>query len=170
MEEAEPRPTLSPSISPLPPLQVDPVTDTAMALKGPCPALLLPLALLVTCLALSSGQYWNPLNDIFRREHVNNPKNNAVNNKVYCNMMMWDRGIFWKYTNTFIHESLKKINAICNADGIPAGGFKRKSKNSFSITICTFNPWTFSFNGLSGKKKIVLSCLNGLPVRFVRHI
>ncbi|XP_034643955.1 ribonuclease-like [Trachemys scripta elegans] len=141
-----------------------------MALKGPCPALLLPLALLVACLALSSGDPWNPLNDIFRRQHVNNPKNEAINNKVYCNMMMWDRGIFWKYTNTFIHAPLNNINAVCKADGIPVGGFKRKSKKEFTITTCTFNFGTFSFNGLNGKNKIVLACLNGLPVKFVRHI
>ncbi|KAH1182054.1 ribonuclease-like [Mauremys mutica] len=141
-----------------------------MALKGPCPAVLLPLTLLVACLALASGDPWNPLNDIFKREHVNNPKNKAVSNRAYCKMMMLDRGVFWKYTNTFIHEPLSTINAVCKADGVPVGGLRRQSKKTFKITTCTFNYMSFSFTGLSGTNKIVLSCLNGLPVNFVRYI
>ncbi|XP_030395785.1 ribonuclease-like isoform X1 [Gopherus evgoodei] len=151
-------------------MKVDPVTDTAMALKRPSPMVLLPLALLVACLALASGQPWNLLNDRFQRQHVNNPKNEAPSNRAYCKMMMVDRGVIWKYTNTFIHEPVNTINAVCKDDGIPVGGFNRQSKKTFKITTCTFNILTFSFNGLNGTSKIVLTCLNGLPVRFVRYI
>nr|XP_032620440.1 ribonuclease-like isoform X2 [Chelonoidis abingdonii] len=141
-----------------------------MALKRPCPAVLLPLVLLVACLALASGQPWDWLNTRFLKEHVNNPKNEAASNRAYCKMMMLDRGVIWKYTNTFIHEPVDTINAICKDDGIPVGGFNRKSKNPFKITTCTFNLLTFSFDGLSGTSNIVLTCLNGLPVKFVRNI
>uniref|UniRef100_A0A8C4Y7D1 Ribonuclease A-domain domain-containing protein n=1 Tax=Gopherus evgoodei TaxID=1825980 RepID=A0A8C4Y7D1_9SAUR len=121
-------------------------------------------------MALDSGLSCTPAFKTFLWEHVDYLRSSFSSNRAYCKMMMVDRGVIWKYTNTFIHEPVNTINAVCKDDGIPVGGFNRQSKKTFKITTCTFNILTFSFNGLNGTSKIVLTCLNGLPVRFVRYI
>ncbi|KAG6923028.1 hypothetical protein G0U57_000144 [Chelydra serpentina] len=140
-----------------------------MALRGPRPALLLTLALLAACVALTIGSRWNPLNDIFRKEHVDFPKTVATNNNAYCNKMMWSRVMYWKYSNTFIHSSNEEINKVCTTDGVASGPYKFESKNPFNITICTFNPWSISYTGVSVSEKIVISCWNALPVFYVKN-
>ncbi|TFJ95826.1 Ribonuclease [Platysternon megacephalum] len=85
MEEADPHPTVSPAISPLSPLQVDPVTDTAMAPRGPCPWLFLTPVLLAAGLA-----HFRPRDtyERFMREHVNFPKTSATNDHCYGNLLL----------------------------------------------------------------------------------
>ncbi|KAH1181944.1 ribonuclease-like [Mauremys mutica] len=139
-----------------------------MAPSRPRPVLLLTLALLAACVALTLGQKWNPLNDVFRREHVDNPKTIATNNNAYCNRMMWDRVMYWKYSNTFIHETPENITKVCTTEGVANGPYRYESKNEFNITSCTFNPWSISYTGISSSQKIVIACWDGLPVFYVK--
>ncbi|TFJ96996.1 ankyrin and armadillo repeat-containing protein [Platysternon megacephalum] len=141
-----------------------------MALRGPRPTFLLTLALLAACVALTLGQNWNPLNDIFRKNHVDFPKTPAINNNAYCNKMMWDRVMYLKYTNTFIHATVKDINKVCTTAGLSAGPYRYVSTSSFKITTCIFNPWSISYTGISAEQKIVISCLNRLPVLYAKSI
>ncbi|XP_024069251.1 ribonuclease-like [Terrapene carolina triunguis] len=139
-----------------------------MALRGPSPTFLLTLALLAACVALTLGQRWNLLNDIFRKDHVDYPKTRAINNNAYCNKMMWDRVMYLRYTNTFIHATAKDINKVCTTAGLSAGPYRHMSTSFFSITTCTLNPWSISYTGISANQKIVISCLNRLPVFYVK--
>ncbi|TFJ96994.1 Wnt3a [Platysternon megacephalum] len=63
----------------------------AMATRGPCPALLLPLVLLGACLALARGMPWVSLNNIFKKYHVDFPPTPGPDPSTYCNGMMRDR-------------------------------------------------------------------------------
>ncbi|XP_067400800.1 ribonuclease-like [Emydura macquarii macquarii] len=144
-----------------------------MAARGPRPAILL---LLAACLALASGDLWNPLHDLFRKNHLDNPKTVATNDNAYCNKMMWDRVMYWKFSNTFIHESVglgpssDNINTVCTGDGTAVGPNTQESKNPFKITVCTFNPWSLSYTGVSSTAKIVILCLDGQAVLFVKSV
>ncbi|XP_067421775.1 ribonuclease-like [Emydura macquarii macquarii] len=142
-----------------------------MAAMGPRPAVLL---LLAACLALASGDLWNPLHDLFRKNHMDMPKTEAINNNAYCNKMMWERLLYWKFSNTFIHGPTNvnnfDINTVCTTGGTAAGANKQESKGTCSITVCTFNPWSLSYTGVSSTAKIVLVCLDGQAVLFVKSI
>ncbi|XP_067400814.1 ribonuclease-like [Emydura macquarii macquarii] len=138
-----------------------------MAARGPRPAILL---LLAACLALASGQKWNPLHDLFKKNHLDNPKTLAINNNAYCNKMMWDRVLYWTFSNTFIDDTIDNINKVCTTDGTAAGVNKQESKNPFKITVCTFNPWSLSYTGVSSTAKIVITCWDGLAVFFVKSV
>ncbi|XP_044842496.1 ribonuclease-like [Mauremys mutica] len=137
MEEADPHPALSPSISPLSALQVDPVTDTAMALRGPRPALLLPHILLSGSLGLigERNKY-----EQFKRKHVDFPKTSNTHGKTYCNYMMKERNMtndtYCKPVNTFIHDTEQAIKAICKEKGILVKDNIYKSNTTFKLTIC----------------------------------
>ncbi|TFJ99636.1 Ribonuclease [Platysternon megacephalum] len=143
-----------------------------MALRGPCPALLLPLILLAACLVLASGQPWIEPNFMFLRKHVDYPKTNAPNANAYCNMMMQIRGIYGKAVNTFIHEPVSKINSICKEGGTPKIGGLRESKVEFSITQCVFepNPLSISYIGIVKNRKIIIGCWNLYPVYYLEQI
>ncbi|XP_039355278.1 ribonuclease-like [Mauremys reevesii] len=143
-----------------------------MALRGPRPALLLPLALLAACLVLASGQPWMEPNFIFQRKHVDYPKTPAPDANAYCNKMMLLRGLYGKAVNTFIHEPVSNINRICRDDGIPKIGGLRESKDEFSITQCIFNPDTLSISyiGVVKKLKIIVGCWNGYPVYYLEQL
>ncbi|XP_029769218.1 ribonuclease-like [Terrapene carolina triunguis] len=141
-----------------------------MAPSGPRPAVLLTLALLAACVALTLGQRWNPLNDMFRKNNVDYPKTVATNNNAYCNRMMWDRVMYWKYTNTFIHATAENISKVCTTDGVVSGPNQYQSTSPFNITTCTFNPWSISYTGISAEQKIIISCWSGLPVLYVKSI
>ncbi|XP_067400786.1 ribonuclease-like [Emydura macquarii macquarii] len=138
-----------------------------MGARGPRPAVLL---LLAACLALASGGPWSLLNDLFRKNHVDTPKTLAINDNAYCNKMMWERRIYWKFSNTFIHGTDFDINSICSTGGTAVGPNTQESKNPFSITVCTFNPWSLSYTGVSSKAKIVISCWDGLAVLFIKSV
>ncbi|KAH1182094.1 ribonuclease-like [Mauremys mutica] len=143
-----------------------------MALRGPRPALLLPLALLAACLVLASGQPWIEPNFIFQRKHVNYPKTPAPDANDYCNKMMLLRGLYGKAVNTFIHEPVSNINRICRDDGIPKIGGLRESKDEFSITQCIFNPDTLSISyiGVVKKLKIIVGCWNFYAVYYLEQL
>ncbi|XP_050774019.1 ribonuclease-like [Gopherus flavomarginatus] len=141
-----------------------------MALRGPCPTFLLTLALLAACVALILGPGWSLLNDIFRKNHVDFPKTITTTNNAYCNKMMWDRAMYLKYSNTFIHATENDIRRICTTDGLSTEPYWYKSKSPFSITTCTFDSWRLSYNGIRASQKIVISCWNCLPVFYVKSI
>ncbi|XP_038225769.2 ribonuclease-like [Dermochelys coriacea] len=117
MEEADPHPPLSPSISPLTPLQVDPVTDTAMAPRGPCPLLFLILVLLATSLAqLRKGAS----NQQFVNQHIEFTKSSTPNDQGYCDRMMQRQGLTCpacKASNIFIHAPFSQVQNICGCGG-----------------------------------------------------
>ncbi|XP_067404404.1 ribonuclease-like [Emydura macquarii macquarii] len=164
MEEADPCPTLSPS-SPLSPLQVDPATDSAMATRGPRPALLLTLVLLAASLALSSGQSCVEKNRIFQKHHVDFPPVRLPLNR-YCDRLMRIRQIHGKLLNTFIHAPNPRINSVCSGGGDPILGGLRRSKANFLTTTCRFNPRTRSYTGRGLSQRIIIRCCNGLPVYY----
>ncbi|XP_067417518.1 ribonuclease-like [Emydura macquarii macquarii] len=138
-----------------------------MAARGPRPATLL---LLAACLALASGDLSNPLNDLFRKNHVDNPKTVATNDNAYCNKLMWERLLYWKFSNTFIHDSIENINKVCTTDGKAAGPSQQESNSPFKITVCTLKPWSLSYTGASSSAKIVISCLHEVAVLFVKSV
>ncbi|KAH1182430.1 ribonuclease-like [Mauremys mutica] len=143
-----------------------------MALRGPRPALLLPLALLAACLVLASGQPWIEPNFIFQRKHVNYPKTPAPDANAYCNKMMLLRGLYGKAVNTFIHKPLSEITSICRDGGIPKIGGLRESKDEFSITQCIFEPDTLSISyiGVEKNLKIIVGCWNFYPVYYLEQL
>ncbi|KAH1182254.1 hypothetical protein KIL84_010008 [Mauremys mutica] len=151
---------------------VDPVTDMAMILGGPRPALLLPLILLAACLVLASGEPWIEPNFIFQRKHVNYPKTDAPDANAYCNKMMLLRGLYGKAVNTFIHEPVSNINSICKDGGTPIIGGLYESKDEFNTTQCIFEPDTLSISyiGVEKKRKIIVGCWNGYPVYYLEQL
>uniref|UniRef100_A0A8C3XPN5 Ribonuclease A-domain domain-containing protein n=1 Tax=Chelydra serpentina TaxID=8475 RepID=A0A8C3XPN5_CHESE len=103
-------------------------------------------------------------------KHVDFLKTSTTSDNTYCNKMMWDRVMYLKRTNTFIHSSNKDLNKVCTTDGVASGPYKYKSKNPFNITICTLRPWSIYYTGVNASKKIVISCWDGLPVFYVKSI
>ncbi|KAG6921417.1 hypothetical protein G0U57_007882 [Chelydra serpentina] len=144
----------------------------AMALRGPCPSLLLPLVLLAACLALSSGQTCIELNFNCYRKHLDFPKTPAPNPNAYCNTMMPSRGLYGKAVNTFIHDPVKNINSICSGKGKPKIGGLYESNELFTITQCVFDPkpLSFSYIGKEKKMKIIVGCWNEKPVYYLEQI
>ncbi|XP_067404391.1 ribonuclease-like [Emydura macquarii macquarii] len=138
-----------------------------MATRGSRPALLLTLVLLAASLALSRGETRNLLNNIFNQHHVDNPKTPASDDNAYCDMMMWNRSIYWKLVNTFIHKPKKNINKVCSLGGTPILGDLRRSNAVFPTTQCTYNPLTWSFQGRPISKQIVITCWNRLPATYL---
>ncbi|CAM4655866.1 unnamed protein product, partial [Caretta caretta] len=69
---------------------VDPVTDIAMASRGPHPALLLPLILLAASLAqLREGTSYSQ----FLNQHIEFPKSSASSDQISCELMMQRQGL-----------------------------------------------------------------------------
>ncbi|XP_039355266.1 ribonuclease-like [Mauremys reevesii] len=144
---------------------VDPRTDIAMAPRGPCPALLLPLVLLASCLVLASGQPCVELNKIFQRHHVESPRTTVPNPSSYCNTMMKRRGLYYTAVNTFIHAPPLSINSIC-LFGTPRPDGLRESRAFIPVTTCRYNPRIRSYRGTYVSRKIVIGCCNRLPVYY----
>ncbi|KAG6923027.1 hypothetical protein G0U57_000143 [Chelydra serpentina] len=143
---------------------VDLVTDKAMALRAPRPMLLLPLVLLVACLALASGQPCFTQNRLFITHHVNNPRTLAPNPRAYCSIMMRRRRIYGKLINTFIHAPIPSINNVCFGGGTPFPSGLRWSNVSFTITACIYNSSTRSYTGTYLSSRILIRCCQGRPV------
>ncbi|XP_044841802.1 ribonuclease-like [Mauremys mutica] len=144
---------------------VDPRTDTAMAPRGPCPALLLPLVLLATCLVLASGQPWVELNKLFQKHHVDYPRTTVPNPSSYCNTMMKRRGLYFTPVNTFIHAPTLSINSIC-LFGTPRRDRLHESRVLIPVTTCRYDPRIRSYRGTYVSRKIVIGCWNRLPVYY----
>ncbi|XP_044840649.1 ribonuclease-like [Mauremys mutica] len=144
-----------------------------MALRGPRPALLLPLALLAACLVLASGQPWVEANFKFFFKHVDYLKTRAPNPNAYCNKMMQIKGLYgMQIVNTFIHEPVSKINSICKDGGTPIIGGLRESKVEFNTTLCIFKPDTLSISyvGVEKKRKIIVGCWSLYPAYYLEQL
>ncbi|XP_044841092.1 ribonuclease-like [Mauremys mutica] len=149
-----------------------------MALRGPRPALLLPLVLLAACLVLASGQPYVEPHFKFLFKHVDYPKTPAPNPNApdandYCNKMMQIKGLYGKpIVNTFIHEPVSTIISICKDGGTPIIGGLYESKVEFSITQCIFNPDTLSVSyvGVEKKRKIIVGCWSLYPVYYLEQL
>ncbi|KAG6920945.1 ribonuclease-like, partial [Chelydra serpentina] len=147
---------------------VDPVTDKAMAPRGPRPTLLLPLILLAATLAQFSEGASYPK---FVREHVDHPKTGAPNDRVYCNRLMQRRRMTWhlcKPTNTFIHAPKGQLRVICGRGGRPVGGNLYDSNRSFSVTTCRVLPGSrppnCRYRAATGVTRVRVACVRRLPV------
>ncbi|CAM5096093.1 unnamed protein product [Natator depressus] len=147
---------------------VDPVTDTAMALKGPRPLLFLTLVLLAASLAqLSEGASYQQ----FVTRHFDSPKTRAANDRLYCNRMMQSRGltrVFCKRRNTFIHAPAGQLQAICARGGTHVRLNLYDSLESFNVTTCRAlprsRPGHCRYRAAIGNTKIRVACAKGLPV------
>ncbi|XP_050773988.1 uncharacterized protein LOC127031283 isoform X1 [Gopherus flavomarginatus] len=147
-------------------LQVDPVTDTAMALRGPHPALLLPLDLLSGSLGLTGecDKY-----EQFMKRHFDCPKTSNIH-ETYCNYMMKERNMTCKCINTFIHAPEEDIKAICKKKGILDKDSIYKSNTTFNLTVCklkTQNGQSCTYEEEEKTSKIRVACnKEHLPVHF----
>ncbi|XP_039355265.1 brain ribonuclease-like isoform X2 [Mauremys reevesii] len=156
--------------------QVHPVTDTAMALREPRPALLLPHILLSGSLGLigERNEY-----EQFKRKHVDFPKTSNTQNETYCNYMMKKRNMtnntYCKPFNTFIHDTEQAIKAICKKKGILDKDNIYKSNTAFSLTVCKLDSQNVqsgpvqscTYEGKEKTSKIRVACNNNhLPVHF----
>lgn len=142
--------------SPLSPLQVDLVTDTAMARSGPCPALLLPLVQLTVCLALASRQSCYDRNYVFRH-HMDLRWLSCNRHNSYCNMRMKKMTIYGKPVNTFVHAPSEHLNHICMGNGIPIPPNLLRSTRFYLATTCTYNK-SLSYTGRLFHEQIIVGC------------
>uniref|UniRef100_A0A8C3I0Z9 Ribonuclease A-domain domain-containing protein n=1 Tax=Chrysemys picta bellii TaxID=8478 RepID=A0A8C3I0Z9_CHRPI len=91
-------------------------------------------------------------------------------NGTYCDTMMQHREMYGQEANTFIHAPIGSINGICNLGGTPGKPNERHSVAPFDITVCAFNSTSRTYAGTRYVRRIVLACLKGLPIDYVRHI
>uniref|UniRef100_A0A674IKI7 Ribonuclease A-domain domain-containing protein n=1 Tax=Terrapene triunguis TaxID=2587831 RepID=A0A674IKI7_9SAUR len=135
---------------------------------GPRLMFLLPLILLAVGLAqLSEGASYQQ----FARQHVNNPKTSARNDRIYCDLMMQRRGLTCsacKPTNTFIDTPINQLQDICKYAGTPVGGNLYNSHRSFDITVCRVLPGSYpgncKYRAAIGNTRIYVGCEDRLPV------
>ncbi|XP_024059034.2 ribonuclease-like [Terrapene carolina triunguis] len=146
-----------------------------MALRGACPALLLPLVLLVTGLALARGE---SRYEKFLRQHVDAFDPSPPDARRYCNLLMRRRDMATahkcKHLNTFIHSSANQIEPVCGDGGEPAGGDLRLSEDPFPLTVCELqggsDPPDCDYSGSSSTSRIVIACVDGEPVHFETQV
>ncbi|XP_034267397.1 ribonuclease-like [Pantherophis guttatus] len=108
----------------------------------------------------------------FHRQHV--AANNGMNPRVYCNMMMQQRGmtnIKCKPSNTFIHGEATAVDAICNDGGTYSSDNFYDSNSVFELTVCRLTgggttPPNCNYRGRVSTQQIRIACVNGLPVHF----
>ncbi|XP_067388393.1 ribonuclease-like [Emydura macquarii macquarii] len=140
---------------------------------GPRPVLLLALGLLAGWLArLGHGASYPQ----FLRQHVDNPKTRARNDRAYCNMMMQRRGMAspCKRTNTFIHAPASQLQAICGPAGRPAGRNLHDSNSRYRLTVCRLAGGSSrppcNYRGGRTTRRVRLACVGGLPVHYDRAL
>ncbi|XP_074838909.1 ribonuclease-like [Carettochelys insculpta] len=138
-----------------------------MALKGSCSVLLLPLVLLGAWLAIA--QPLEQENDNFLLKHWDDPRSEDMNG-TYCDAMMRRRELYGQANNTFIHAPVGSINSICTLGGQPGLPNERHSVAAFDITVCAFNSSSRAYDEMRYRRRIVLACMEGLAVGYVRHI
>ncbi|XP_021044866.1 angiogenin-4-like [Mus pahari] len=90
----------------------------------------------------------------------------------YCEHMMKKRHLIppCKAVNTFIHDTKKKINAICGESGSPFGENLRISNSRFQVTTCKQKGGSprppCKYRASKGFRYIVIACEDGWPVHF----
>uniref|UniRef100_A0A8C3P9Q5 Ribonuclease A-domain domain-containing protein n=2 Tax=Chrysemys picta bellii TaxID=8478 RepID=A0A8C3P9Q5_CHRPI len=157
--------------------QVDPVIDTATALRGPRPVLLLSHILLSGSLGLIGERDGYTQ---FKRQHIDYPKTNAPDNQNYCNYMMKKRNINkdapkCKRINTFIHACEQEIQAICCCERISNNSNIYQSTAIFNLTICQLNstnghrPCTYEKQEKTSKIRVACN-EEHLPVHFEKSM
>ncbi|XP_013923832.1 PREDICTED: ribonuclease-like [Thamnophis sirtalis] len=113
----------------------------------------------------------------FLEHHYDNPRSNVRGN--YCNGMMRRRGITrprCRPFNTFIHDTKKKIAAVCGNEGTfippvqPNNRGLWRSHQHFRVTTCKLRgsrvnpPCEYRIN--TSSRNIVLGCEGGQPVHY----
>uniref|UniRef100_A0A7M4F2S2 Ribonuclease A family member 4 n=1 Tax=Crocodylus porosus TaxID=8502 RepID=A0A7M4F2S2_CROPO len=108
----------------------------------------------------------------FVSRHVDQPKTNAPNNNAYCNRLMQSRGLTCKLTNTFIHNPLNEVKAICTHGGTRFRNNLFDSNRSFTLTVCRLvsrgRRRRCAYRGTSQTRRIRVACTNQMPVHFER--
>ncbi|TFJ99632.1 regulator of G-protein signaling 11 [Platysternon megacephalum] len=144
-----------------------------MAPKGPHPMLLLALVLLAGWLAqLGQGASYPQ----FLRQHVDNPKTRARDDRTYCNMMMQRRGMAspCKHTNTFVHAPARQLQDVCGPAGRRVSRNLYDSNNRYRITTCRLAGGSTrppcNYRGHSSTRRIRVACVGGLPVHYDRTL
>ncbi|KAM9121368.1 ribonuclease pancreatic-like [Pangshura tecta] len=140
-----------------------------MALRGPCPAHLLPLILLITCLALDGGQSCTPPFKTFLWEHVDFLRTSFSKHNAYCTSRMRRLNLFKKPLNTFIHIPIEAIKSVCRVHGTHFPPNLRKSKYSFAVTTCRYNKLLYGlhlYNGTFYRRQIIIGCCHAFPVYY----
>ncbi|XP_039353199.1 ribonuclease-like [Mauremys reevesii] len=145
---------------------VDPVTEMAMAPRGP--VLLLPLVLLTTGLAqLTEGASYQQ----FVNQHVDFPRSRVPNNQNYCDLLMQRRGLTrpaCKPINTFIHEPAGQLRDICGRGGRHIKRNLYDSKRTFRVTTCREAPGSrprhCRYRASVRVTRVRVACNSNLPV------
>uniref|UniRef100_A0A8C0GXA9 Ribonuclease n=1 Tax=Chelonoidis abingdonii TaxID=106734 RepID=A0A8C0GXA9_CHEAB len=112
----------------------------------------------------------------FLRQHVDNPKTRARNDRSYCNMMMQRRGMArpCKHTNSFVHAPASQLQGVCGRAGRPVGRNLHDSNNRYRITICQLAGRSTrppcNYRGSSRTRRIRVACVRGLPVHYDRNL
>uniref|UniRef100_A0A8C8RWK4 Ribonuclease n=1 Tax=Pelusios castaneus TaxID=367368 RepID=A0A8C8RWK4_9SAUR len=144
-----------------------------MALQGPHPVLLLLLVVVLLPAGLALGRRETRHEKFqFLRQHVDNPKTRARDDRTYCNMMMQRRGMATpcKRTNTFVHAPATQLQAICGPAGRGIGRNLHDSNTHYRLTTCwlagasTRPPC--NYRGGRSIRRIRVACVRGLPVHY----
>ncbi|XP_031218508.1 angiogenin-like [Mastomys coucha] len=73
-----------------------------------------------------------------------------------------------KEVNTFIHDTMNNIKAICGRDGSPYNEDLRISNASFQVTTCTHHGGSSRppcrYRASKGSRRIVIACEKGFPI------
>ncbi|XP_034354327.1 ribonuclease pancreatic-like [Arvicanthis niloticus] len=111
----------------------------------------------------------------FKRQHVD-PEGSSNRSPTYCNEMMRRRKIPCKNKNTFIHESLEDVQAVCSQEKVtckkPMMNNCYKSRATMHITDCDLqkNPKFTNCNYKTRRfqKHIIVACEGNpsVPVHF----
>ncbi|XP_037358856.1 ribonuclease pancreatic-like [Talpa occidentalis] len=140
---------------------------TTMALKSLVLFSLLGLVLLVL-----EGAWPSQLRETqaqrFQRQHVDSRR--GPFGRTYCDQMMSSRNISTKQFNTFVHEPLAAVQAVCHQLNFPCkdGSMCRKSTSQMSITECDWNGATSHYNTINRMRRIVVACA-GNPLEPIHY-
>uniref|UniRef100_A0A0B8RXG7 Ribonuclease-like n=1 Tax=Philothamnus irregularis TaxID=1899461 RepID=A0A0B8RXG7_9SAUR len=112
--------------------------------------------------------------DKFQRQHIATKSDRRMNLRVYCNMMMQQRGmtnVKCKPSNTFIHGEATAVDAICNDGGTYSSDNYYDSNSTFELTVCRLTgagtaPPNCNYRGRESTQQIRIACINNQPVHF----
>ncbi|CAM4550479.1 unnamed protein product, partial [Lepidochelys kempii] len=151
---------------------VDPVTDIAMASRGPHPALLLPLVLLATSLAqLREGTSYSQ----FLNQHIEFPKSSASSDQISCELMTQHQGLtrpFGITGDTFIQAATNQVQGVCSSGGKRVRDNVYNSIARFHITTCQLTSISPLGHCISKARirtrRIHVTCAQGRPAHLDR--
>ncbi|XP_067388331.1 ribonuclease-like [Emydura macquarii macquarii] len=142
-----------------------------MAPRGPRPAPLLPLALLLLAVGLAPLSHGASYQQFLTR-HVDFPKTGAPNDRLYCDLLMQRRGLTrlsCTHHNTFVHAPAARLRAVCGPGGTHVRLNLYDSPEPFPVTTCRVRPGSrpghCQYRATVGLSQVRLACVRRLPVR-----